>query len=107
MPAVALAIALGCGAIAKSWLLASVLGSPIPFWRPSLLLCGVVAGLVGLGFTFLPPRFEWVELAIGIPVVLTVYCVVTWKFAFRDADRTLFRKTQMGEADEGEPAGRA
>ncbi|MBU0557224.1 MAG: oligosaccharide flippase family protein [Alphaproteobacteria bacterium] len=98
MPALALAIALGCGAVAKSWLLSGLLRMPIPIWRASLVICGLVTGLVGFGFTLLSPRFEWVELVIGLPVMLIVYGVLMWKVAFGEADRTLFRKHKLGEA---------
>jgi O-antigen/teichoic acid export membrane protein len=96
MPAVALAIALACGAVVKSWLLARLLNSRITIWRASLIICGAVTTLVGLGFVMLPRRFEWVELVIGLPVTLAVYALLTWKIAFREADRALFSKSKLG-----------
>ncbi|MCW2362934.1 MULTISPECIES: lipopolysaccharide biosynthesis protein [Sphingobium] len=104
MPAVALAIALGCGAIAKSRLLGGLLGMRLPIWRSSLVLCGVVAGLVGFGFTLLPRRLEWIELVVGLPLTLAVYCVLMWKVAFGEADRTLFRKQKLGASGDDTPA---
>lgn len=96
MPALALAIALACGAVVKSWLLARVLNTPISIWRASLVICGLITGLVGLGFVMLPQSLEWVELIIGLPVTIGIYGWLTWKFAFKDADRALFRKHKLG-----------
>jgi hypothetical protein len=45
----------------------------------------------------LPARFEWVELVIGLPVMIGAYALLVWKLAFRDADRTLFRKHKLGD----------
>jgi len=97
VPAFALAVALTCGAVVKSWLLSSLLGTRIAIWRGSLLICGLAVGLAGLAFTLLPPRFEWVELVVGIPVMLVAYCLLMWKVAFRAGDREIFRKHKLGE----------
>jgi hypothetical protein len=34
---------------------------------------------------------EWSELVIGVPVVLTVYCLVIWYRGFGPEDRLLFK----------------
>ena len=47
------------------------------------------AVVVGYGFTFVP---EWVELVIGIPVVLATYGFVIWRRGFGEEDKVLFRK---------------
>jgi O-antigen/teichoic acid export membrane protein len=93
MPAAALAIALTCGAIAKSLLLASILGAKIPIWRASLVITGLIVGIAGMSVTLLPPSLEWVELLIGMPLMLAAYCALVWRQAFGEADRTLFNKS--------------
>jgi len=95
MPAVALAIALTCSSLAKSWLLSSLLGSRITIWRASLVICGLVVALGGMSVTLLPRRYEWVELVIGIPAMLAVYCTLVWRLSFQHDDRCLFRKRNL------------
>jgi hypothetical protein len=51
-----------------------------------------LAVVVGTGFTLLPARLEWVELAIGIPVILGAYGLVIWRKGFGPEDRALFSK---------------
>jgi len=103
MPAIALALALACGALAKSLLLGRLLGVRVSFWRPTLLVAGLAAAAVGMGFTLLPRALEWVELVFGVPVILAVYGVIVWSLAFRDEDRRLLRRG--GRAIEPAPAG--
>ena len=100
MPALALALALLAGAIAKSLLLSNLLGAPIPIWRPSLVITGLIVGIGGMSITLLPHEYEWVELVIGLPVMLLVYCAVIWKLAFGPADRELFCKTRGKPVDQ-------
>ncbi|BAK64722.1 hypothetical membrane protein [Sphingobium sp. SYK-6] len=95
MPALALALALACGALAKSWLLGRLLHERVRIWRASLVICGLVVAIAGMSLTLLPARFEWIELVIGIPAMLGVYSLLIWRFAFKDADRTLFRKKAL------------
>lgn len=95
MPAVALAIALTSSAITKSWLLGRLLGSRISVWRVSLVVSGLVVAIAGMTITWLPPRFEWAELLIGIPLMLGAYGTIVWRFAFGEADRSLFRKRKL------------
>lgn len=92
MPALALAISLTIASLAKTLLLARLLATRIAIWRASLVICGLVVAIGGMGFTLLPQSLEWVELVIGIPAMLAVYCAIVWAFAFRDTDRALFRK---------------
>jgi hypothetical protein len=98
MPAVALAIALTCSSIAKSWLLGVLLGSRVAIWRASLVISGLAVAVGGMTITLLPQRFEWIELLFGIPAMLFLYCVIVWSFAFRASDRALFRKRKRGAA---------
>lgn len=85
----ALAIALGGASLVKSRLLSSILGEPITNWRWALLWAAAPAVLVGAAMKLTP---EWAELAIGVPAILGVYCLVIWRRGFGPEDRMLFRK---------------
>jgi len=102
MPAIALALALGCASLAKGWLLRTLLGAPVGVWRPRLIVAALAAIIIGTAFTRLPRHYEWMELVIGVPAMLFVYCAIVWKWAFNDADRTLFRRTRGGKAPPAE-----
>ena len=90
-PAIALALALGFASILKSRLLARILGAPVSGWRWPLVWAAAVAAVVGYGVTSLPPSYEWVELSLGIPLILLSYGVVIWYKGFTREDRVLFR----------------
>jgi O-antigen/teichoic acid export membrane protein len=87
--AFALAVTLGLSSLFKSRLLGRVLGQSINNWRWALLLAAVPAIAVGALFKVLP---EWTEIALGVPSILGVYCLVIWKRGFGPEDRLLFRK---------------
>lgn len=87
--AAALAIALGMGSIVKSRLATHVLGARVSTWRWPIVIAAAAAVLVGQLFIRLP---EWVELLIGIPSILGVYCWLIWTRGFKEDDRILFRK---------------
>lgn len=89
--AAALMISLGVGSYIKSEMLQRILGSPIRIIRPVLIWAVAAATILGLGATQLP---EWLELAIGVPAILGLYCFVIWTRGFTEEDRALFRKTQ-------------
>ncbi|GAA0735126.1 lipopolysaccharide biosynthesis protein [Sphingomonas japonica] len=99
-PAIALAASLALGSIVKSLLLARLLGAPVSSWRWPFVWAVLATALVGWGFTSLPDRLEWAELLIGIPVMLAVYSFILWRWAFKDEDRALFRKSPPGAATE-------
>ncbi|MBX9898981.1 MAG: oligosaccharide flippase family protein [Qipengyuania sp.] len=86
--AVALMIALGFASLIKSRMLARRLGRPLGALRWSLVWAAGPAVLVGSAVTALP---EWLELALGMPVILGVYGWVIWKRGFGPEDRALFR----------------
>ncbi|HET9429497.1 MAG TPA: oligosaccharide flippase family protein [Allosphingosinicella sp.] len=90
--AVALALALGLASVLKARLLCRLLDSPVQGWRWSLIWAAAAAIAVGAGFTFLPKRWEWLELAIGIPAILLTFFFVVWKRGFTHEDRALFRR---------------
>jgi O-antigen/teichoic acid export membrane protein len=88
-PAVALAIAVALGSIAKVALLGRLLGANVaPFRLPLLFAIGVslVVGMVATRWV------EWAELLIGVPLIAASYLIVLWRFAFGPEDRALFRK---------------
>jgi O-antigen/teichoic acid export membrane protein len=87
--AAALVIALGCASVVKSWLLSTILGETITNWRWALVWAAAPAVVVGAAVKLAP---EWAELAIGIPAILGVYCLVIWRRGFGPEDRMLFRK---------------
>lgn len=95
-PALGLVIALSLGAGIKSRMLSGIVGAPVRTWRPSLLIASLGAAAVGGLFTALPHRFEWVQLAIGVPAILLVYGLLIWRFGFGPSDRALFRKSATG-----------
>jgi hypothetical protein len=94
-PAIALALALGLSSILKSRLLARLLGAPVSGWRWALVWAAVAATIVGAGVTRTP---EWMELLLGVPLILAVFGYVIWKRGFTEDDRTLFRRTQSAAA---------
>jgi hypothetical protein len=61
-------------------------------WRWPLVWAALAAIIVGAGFTALPKRYEWVELAVGEPAIAATYLYILWKYAFGPADRALFAK---------------
>lgn len=87
--AAALVIALAGASLVKSRLLASILGESITNWRWALVWAAAPAVVVGAGMKLLP---EWVELSLGVPAILGVYCLVIWRRGFGPEDRILFRK---------------
>ncbi len=98
MPALALALALFVGALAKSFLLGRIVGVTIRVWRPVLILAGLATALVGGAFAALPRRFEWTELVFGIPLMIGVYGVIMWRWGFRAEDRALFSRGAKADA---------
>ena len=89
--ALALTLALAMASVLKARLLARLLGAPVQGWRWPLVWAGAAAILVGYGFTALPQAFEWAELAIGVPLILTAFGWVVWMRGFTHEDRALFR----------------
>lgn len=87
-----LMISLGVGSIIKSRLLARLLGHSISIWRGALILAVVAAAILGMAIVSLPPRFEWVELAVGVPAILGLYGWIIWRWGFGPEDRILFAK---------------
>jgi O-antigen/teichoic acid export membrane protein len=87
-----LMISLGIGSIVKARLLSRLLDHPISIWRGALVWAVIAASMLGIIIVSLPARFEWVELAIGVPALLGLYSWVIWRWGFGPEDRVLFRK---------------
>ena len=88
-----LMISLGIGSLIKGRFLSQLLEQPISIWRNTLVFAVLAAATLGMAIVALPPRFEWVELAIGIPAILALYSWIIWRWGFNPEDRILFRKT--------------
>jgi len=81
-----------------SSLLGHLLGANVSPWRWPLVWAALAAIVVGAGFTALPKRYEWVELAVGEPAIAATYLYILWKYAFGPADRALFAKKPAKDA---------
>jgi O-antigen/teichoic acid export membrane protein len=105
-PALALMISLGLASIAKSRLLAKILGHGVSGWRWSLIWASAAAIAVGWSFTLLPPSLEWLELIGGIPAILAAFGAVLWLKGFGPEDRELFkmRKEDIDELSLPDPS---
>ncbi|NNC73107.1 MAG: lipopolysaccharide biosynthesis protein [Sphingomonadaceae bacterium] len=87
-PALALMLALGMASVMKARLLSKLLQAPVSPWRWALVWATAAAVIVGYAATFVP---EWAELIVGVPLVLTVYCLTIWYRGFGPEDRMLFK----------------
>jgi len=85
----ALAAAVLAQSLVKSWLLRRALGHPVGGWRLSMAAAAVPGFALGWAAQRLP---EWVQLGIGMWVVLGVYCALVWWLSFRGSDRMLFQR---------------
>ncbi len=95
--ALALALALGFASVIKGLLLSRILGEPINNWRWALIWAAAPAVLVGWIAIQLP---EWLELSLGVPLILGVYGWMIWNKGFGPEDRLLFRRKVTKEAEE-------
>jgi O-antigen/teichoic acid export membrane protein len=89
LAALAMALSLATGSLVKSVVLSGIVGEPINNWRWGLVWATIPAALVGALSHLLP---EWAELLFGIPAIVTVYCLMIWRFGFGPEDRMLLRK---------------
>lgn len=87
-PAVALCLALSFAAITKSRLAGRLLGAPVSGWRWPLLWAAAAAILVGQLVKLAP---EWLELVVGIPLILGAFGLIIWIKGFGPEDRLLFK----------------
>ena len=96
-PAIALVLALGMASVLKARLLRKLLGAPVQGWRWPLVTAGAAAAAVGYSVMLLPQRFEFIELILGIPLILLTFGAAIWKWGFTEEDRVLFRKQQKNK----------
>ena len=93
--ALALALALGMASILKARLLGRLLGAPVHGWRWSLVWAAAAAAVVGFLATLLP---QWLELSLGVPLILLTFGLMVWYRGFTHEDRALFRRHGPEEA---------
>jgi len=87
--ALALSLALGMASVLKARLLGRLLGAAVQGWRWSLIWAAAAASITGFIVVQLP---EWLELAIGAPLILLAFGLMVWYRGFTHEDRALFRK---------------
>jgi len=86
--------------VAKSRLLARLLGAPVSGWRPVMLAAAIPALALGLLFMRLP---EWFQLALGQFIILALFGAIIWRFGFKGADRLLFARGLRGKTAPVDP----
>ena len=94
-PALALAVALLFGSIAKVRLAARELGAPVRVWRWWVAAAALAAIPFGLTASVLP---FGLDIPIGLLGALAAFWLVIWRYGFREEDRVLFRKTNAESA---------
>ena len=102
-PAIALLLALGFAAIAKSRLLCKILDAPVSGWRWPLVWAAAAGTIVGSLVILLP---EWAELLVGIPAIMAAFGAILWTRGFGPEDRELFRmkKSEIEEISLPDPS---
>ena len=96
--ALGLMLALGATSLAKATLLGRILGHPVNNWRWPLVWAAAPAVVVGYLATLMP---EWLELTVGVPLILLTYGWVIWHRGFGPEDRVLFRRN-IGGSDKSD-----
>jgi O-antigen/teichoic acid export membrane protein len=96
-PAVALTLSVAATSTIKATLLKRILKERVSGFRWPLVWASAAAIVAGTLFTSLPHRFEWAELAFGIPAIVAAYGYVIWRWAFGPEDRKLFTKLPGAE----------
>lgn len=104
-PAIALVLSLGMASILKARLLCRILDAPVQGWRWPLVWAAAAAAIVGNAVMMLPPRFEFAELIVGIPLILVTFGVFIWKWGFTEEDRVLFKMKKPKEITLPPPKG--
>ncbi len=107
-----LAVAVLAVSVAKSWLLARVVGARVSGWRASLVIAAAGAFAVGLAVQRFPDWMraargiigfslaratalaEVLELSVGLIAILGTFAAMVWTIGFRGADRLLFQRNR-------------
>ena len=76
--ALALALALGMASVLKARLLCRLLGAPVQGWRWPLVWAAAAAVAGRLRLHRAAQALEWVELALGVPLILVAFGWVVW-----------------------------
>jgi O-antigen/teichoic acid export membrane protein len=87
--ALALMLALAISSVLKARLLCRLLDAPVQGWRWSLIWAAGAATLVGVAISQLP---EWLQLAVGAPLIMVSFGWMVWYRGFTEEDRVLFRR---------------
>jgi len=98
--ALGLLIALALASVLKARLLCRILEAPVQPWRWPLFWAAAGAALIGWLFSLLPHELVWIDLAIGVPLILVTFAAIVWKRGFTHEDRVLFRFVKPPEAPE-------
>ncbi len=80
--------------VAKSRLLARLLGAPVAGWRLVMAVAATPAFIAGLLLMRAP---EWLQLSLGLVIILGLYSGIIWRFGFKGADRLLFARRLRGK----------
>jgi len=91
---IGLMVALAFASVLKARLLSKLLGGRVSGWRWALVPATAAALVVGAVVTLLP---EWLELGLGVPLILAAYGAVVWYRGFGHEDRELFRMKKKEE----------
>ncbi len=90
----ALALAALFLSIVKSRTLAARLHASVTGWRWQMPVAAIPAAGLGLAILSLPTRYEWAQLAFGVPAILALYGAIIWRIGFRGSDRLLFARSR-------------
>jgi len=80
--------------VAKSRLLARLLGAPVAGWRWIMFIAATPAFIAGILLMRAP---EWLQLSFGLVIILAIYGAILWRFGFKGADRLLFSRSLLGK----------
>lgn len=102
-PAIALALSLTIGSVIKGIMLRRITGASVISLRPSFFAAIVVACLIGSVFTSLPHEYEWLELSLGMPMILASFLYIIIRFGFGPEDKALFKKMPKTQPELPDP----
>ncbi|HZU51979.1 MAG TPA: lipopolysaccharide biosynthesis protein [Sphingomicrobium sp.] len=103
-PAIGLCVALAFSSVTKSRLLRRELGAPVSGWRWDLIWSTIAGVIVGIGVRYFLTGF--LQLIIGVPLIMLAFGAVLWIKGFGPEDRELFklRKSEVQDLRDAEAA---